>query len=149
MKILKRCHSNVGVICMVDIKIKLDNNVKHVMQAEKEKKSQILYALGLKWQQLCTDIITQKGIVDSGRLRGSLTFITNDKIGKPITKVSDNKSSDFLTGSSGNENTLIVGSDVEYARRQEFENKKGSYLRTSLLDYRDSYELLAEQIWKQ
>lgn len=134
---------------MVDIKIKLDNNVKHVMQAEKEKKSQILYALGLKWQQLCTDIITQKGIVDSGRLRGSLTFITNDKVGRPIAKVGDNKTSDFLTGSSGNENTLIVGSNVEYARKQEFENRKGSYLRTSLLDYRDSYELLAEQIWKQ
>ena len=133
---------------MIGVKIEYNNNIKEVLKAEEKKKEKILYAIGLKWQSICSKIITQRKIVDTGRLRGSLTFITAREVGSPINTVTENKSSDFLKGSSGDEDTLIVGSNVEYARKQEFENKKGAFLRPSVLDYKQDYKDIAEQIWK-
>lgn len=133
----------------IGVSVKMENNVKEVLKVEEEKKAKILYAIGLKWQSICSKIITQRKIVDTGRLRGSLTFITAREVGSPINTVTENKSSDFLKGSSGDEDTLIVGSNVEYARKQEFENKKGAFLRPSVLDYKQDYKDIAEQIWKE
>ena len=133
----------------IGVSVKMENNVKEVLKVEEEKKAKILYAIGLKWQSICSKIITQRKIVDTGRLRGSLTFITAREVGSPINTVTENKSSDFLKGSSGDEDTLIVGSNVEYARKQEFENKKGAFLRPSILQYKNDYKDIAEQIWKE
>lgn len=140
---------NSGGVYMIGVKIEYNNNIKEVLKAEEQKKEKILYAIGLKWQSICSKIITQRKIVDTGRLRASLTFITVNKVGSPINTVTENKTSDFLSGTSGDENTLIVGSNVEYARKQEFENKKGAFLRPSVLEYKNDYKEIAEQIWKE
>ena len=134
---------------MVKIEVKIEDNSKLVEEIAKQKKQQILYAIGLKWQKICTNIITVNGIVDTGRLRGSLSFITVNKKSSPISNTNNNKTKDFLDGSSGSDNDLIVGTNVEYAKKQELHNSKGAFLRPSLIDYKEVYEEIAEQIWKQ
>jgi len=127
--------------------ISIENNT-HVVKAEmKAKIKKMTYAMGLKWQSLATRVITTKRIVDSGRLRGSLTFITSEKVGKSINKVESNQSKDFLKGRA-EPGKLIVGTNVEYADKQEF-GPKGPYLKPSILDYKESYKNISEDIMKE
>ena len=126
----------------MSINVKFENNLPRFEESLKEKKKLITYAWGLKWMSLASQVITRNRIVDSGRLRASLSFITVDKSG-------DNgafKEEDKLSGSSGNDGDLIVGSNVKYATKQEFENPKGSFVRPAITDYKDSYEELAKSI---
>lgn len=121
------------------LKIDFKNNSSEVKNIWENTKKTALYSIGLKWQEVCTQIITNNGIVDTGRLRGSLTFITEDKQGGSISRVPQNTSDDFVTG-SGEKNAVIVGSNVKYATKQEMENKKGAFLRPSVTDYREDYK---------
>lgn len=121
------------------LKIDFKNNSSEVKNIWENTKKTALYSMGLKWQEVCTQIITNNGIVDTGRLRGSLTFITEDKQGGSISRVPQNTSDDFVTG-SGEKNAVIVGTNVKYATKQEMENKKGAFLRPSVTDYREDYK---------
>ena len=126
----------------MSINVRFENNLPRFKQELKEKKKLITYAWGLKWMALASQVITRNGIVDTGRLRASLSFITVDKSG-------DNgafEGNDKLSGSSGADGDLIVGSNVKYARKQELENKKGSFVRPAITDYKDSYEEIAKSI---
>lgn len=131
---------------MIGVKFE-DNSVKFKKDWENKRKK-ILWAWGLKWQELATKIITINRIVLTGRLRSSLTFITPDKTGSPKSRVPESKSSDFLSGSAP-EDSLIVGSNVEYSARQELNNPKGAFVRPAILTYRDSYQNIAKQIMKE
>lgn len=126
----------------MSINIKFESNLPKFETELKEKKKLITYAWGLKWMALASQVITRNRIVDTGRLRGSLSFITVDNSG-------DNgafEGGDKLSGSSGNDGDLIVGSNVKYAAKQEFENPKGAFVRPAITDYKDSYEELAKSI---
>ena len=129
--------------------VKFENNGIKFKNEWKERKRKITYAWGLKWQSLATKIITVNGIVDTGRLRGSLTFITKDKVGDSISKCSNNKPNDFLSGSSGADGDLIVGSNVEYAEKQELENPKGAFIKPSVMNYREDYKRIAKSIMNE
>jgi len=109
-----------------DYKIEIDNNIPEVEKEMKKKISEILTEIGLKWQELAVKEITVRKIVDTGSLRRSMNFEV------------DNASK-----------TVIVGSPLDYATKQEFENKKGPYLKPSIINYRDSYKNIAEEILKK
>lgn len=121
------------------LKIDFKSNSPEVLKMWDNAKKTALYSMGLKWQEVCTQIITNNGIVDTGRLRGSLTFITEDRQGGSISRVAENKSDDFIKG-SGEKDAVIVGSNVKYATKQEMGNKKGGFLRPSVTDYREDYK---------
>lgn len=103
--------------------ITLEINTKQLNAAMKGKIDAILKAIGLKWQSIVTKEITTRRIVDTGRLRASMDFnvISSKKV-------------------------VEVGSPVKYSIKQEFSNKKGPYLKPSLLNYKDTYKNLAKQI---
>lgn len=124
--------------------IKFENNMNKFNSEWKHKKKEILYGICLKWQEIATKIITSNGIVDTGRLRASLSFITVDKKGG-----NGFKAGDTLSGSSGNEGTAYVGSNVEYAKKQELYNKKGAFIRPAITNYRNEYEKVAKAIMKK
>lgn len=128
---------------------KFENNSDKVKREMEEREEAILYAIGLKWQSICSKIITKKKIIDTGRLRASLTFITPKRESDLLYKGrgADVRSSDRLTGKS-DKKTLVVGTNVEYARKQEFTNPKGSFLRQSIANYSNDYKKIAEEIWK-
>lgn len=132
----------------MSINVRFEDNSPKFERDWKEKKKKILYAIGLKWQSLCTQIITRNRIILTGRLRGSLTFITPNKIGKSISSVAENKQSDYLTGSAP-EDSLIVGSNLSYASKQELTNPKGAFVKPSILNYRDTYKNIAKQIMEE
>lgn len=131
-----------------NVEIKFEDNSNKFKADWKDKKQKILYTMGLKWQSICVGIITRNRIVDTGRLRGSLTFITKNKRGDSISRVPENQSDDFLKGSAG-ENELIVGSNVFYAAHNELNNRKGAFLKPSIMNYREDYENTAEAIMKE
>ena len=120
-----------------------DNGNKFNVELDR-KRMKITYALGLKWLEICTKIITNKNIVDTGRLRASLSFITPSQSG-------GNKgfeSGDNINGRSG-ERQVIVGSNLKYASKQELTNKKGSFLKPSITDHKEDYKKITEMILKE
>lgn len=94
------------------VTINFDSNISKVEKEFDDRKQDVLYAIGLKWQSIVNKIITREDIVDSGRLRSSMTFITPTRVGEPIT--SGSKAADRLTGKAP-DNSVIVGTNVEYA----------------------------------
>lgn len=106
--------------------VKFENNANVVLTQLKNRERLICYSIGLKWETIVKKIITVKDIVDTGALRNSMTF--------------------FIQGSG---KSITVGSRLNYARKQELYNKKGNFLKPSILEYRDVYKDIAEQILKK
>lgn len=129
------------------LKINIEDNSDKFLGEEEKKKEKILYLIGLEWQKIVTKIITEKKIVDTGRLRASMSFITNKRQQKGVP-VKETQSKDFLSGRA-NKDELIVGSNVEYAEKQELTNRKGDFLRPSLLEHKDTYQNIAEMVFKE
>lgn len=129
------------------IRVNMENNTRIVKRELTQKKERILYAWGLFWQSTSTKIITLNGIVDTGRLRASLSFITPTRSGD-VGKVGNSKANDILNGSAP-EGSLLVGSNVEYAAKQELGNKKGAFIRPAIMNYQEEYTNIAKNILKE
>lgn len=108
----------------------------------------ILYGFGLKWQEISSKLITKKGIVDTGRLRASLTFSCEHKDGPPINESKESYPWDFIDYNE-DKNSVIVGSNVEYAAKQELGNKKGAFVAPAILDFEKDYREVAKTIMKK
>lgn len=132
----------------MSIHVKMENNTGKYKNDWKGKKKKILYAWGLKWQEIATKLITANGIVDTGRLRASLTFITPTQVGSPKSSSSSSKARDALTGTAPKDST-IVGSNVVYAKKQELTNKKGAFIGPAILNYKKDYENVTKKIMQE
>ncbi len=108
------------------ITIEIEDNYKEVMSEFNSKIDMISTAIGEKWRSIVTKEITVRKIVDTGRLRASMNYIT-DKANREV----------------------VVGSPVEYALKNEMDNPKGPYLKPSLLEYQDSYKNIVEAIMEE
>ena len=134
----------------ININVDSENNINKILKEWESKKKQILYAMGLKWQELATKIITSRVYTGdkpwklTGRLRASLSFITPDQEG-PRRSVAASSADNYVNGKS-KKNTLTVGTNVIYARKI---NDKQKYIEDSILPYKDSYKNIAESIMKQ
>lgn len=127
-----------------NVEIKFEDNSNKFKTELNRKRMKLTYAIGLKWLEICTKIITVNGIVDTGRLRASLSFITpSESSGNGAMEVGDD-----ITGRS-EEGSIIVGSNVKYAAKQELTNKKGSFIKPSILDYKEDYKEIAKNILKE
>lgn len=126
---------------------KIKDNSRKLLGETEVKKEKILYMIGLKWQSIVTRIITQKRIVDTGRLRASMSFITSKRQGKG-GGANNTKSTDFISGRA-RKDELVVGTNVEYARKNEMENRKGDFLRPSIMEYKDTYKQIAESVFRE
>lgn len=129
------------------LKINVYDNSGKFLEEEERKKEKLLYLIGLEWQKIVTEILTDKNIVDTGRLRASMSFITNKSSHEGVP-VKETKKNDFLRGRA-NKDELIVGSNVEYAEKQELTNRKGDFLRPSLLEHQKTYQNIAEMVFKE
>lgn len=126
------------------------NNIRQVLKEWEVKKQKILYAMGLKWQELATKVISSKVYVGekpwklTGRLRASLSFITPTQSG-PRSRVSASNDDNYVGGKS-EKDTLTIGTNVIYARKV---NDKHKYMQESVLPYAKSYKNVAETIFKE
>ena len=107
--------------------IKVEDNSKLVLEAEKKAIENALYAMGIKAVEGSVDAITGKysikPAVKTGRLRASISFITpaGDMSAVPdgMTRcendpVENSEGDDKLSGTA-EKNSVVVGSNVEYA----------------------------------
>lgn len=98
--------------------IRVENNSQLVLEDLGEAMERALYAIGVKAVEGSVDAISGKyGIpaaVDTGRLRASISFITPTQKGGGEVGTPNGKPQDKLSGSA-EKNTVVVGSNVEYA----------------------------------
>lgn len=101
--------------------IRVESNSKIVLDALEESKERALYAIGIKAVEGSVDAISGKydidPAVDTGRLRASISFITpTEQGGSGMMKPKNAEAGDELSGKA-EKNTVVVGSNVEYAER--------------------------------
>lgn len=107
--------------------VKLQDNSKLFKEASDEAIDRALYAIGVKGVEGATDAISGAygvaAAIDTGRLKASISFITQmgdmnvvpEGMGRCENKeVANSKSGDKLSGTA-DKNSVIVGSNVEYA----------------------------------
>ena len=96
-----------------------DNSIK-VLKEFDERILTALYLMGLKSVEhivkyMSTPDASGHDIVDTGRLRASISFITPDRESGWIeTRTSTNEESNLISGRA-DKNTVVIGSNVEYA----------------------------------
>jgi plastocyanin len=131
----------------ITIDIKVENNkIAEVIEEMKEKAMRGLLACGQEAEGYAKGDCP----VDTGRLRNSITFATkefhsagNDKSGAKA------EPDDTEMRSTPDELTLYVGTNVEYAEKQEYgdyKHKVGKkhFLRDSMSNHSDHYKSILE-----
>lgn len=106
--------------------IKIEDNSGRVKSEANKKVKMILTAIGEKAKAIWTQIITQKGIVDTGRFRGSVD-------------------------SEVKKESVTIGSRLTYSVFLELGTSRmraRPSLKPAILDHKETYKKLAEQIWK-
>lgn len=135
--------------------IRVENNSQLVLEDLGEAMERALYAIGVKAVEGSVDAISGrydiKPAVDTGRLRASISFITpTDKGGSGQPKPANAQAGDELTGTS-EKNTVVVGSNVEYAEKVHNGDSKMAarpFLREGIDKTKDQMQEQAEKIFK-
>ena len=135
--------------------IRVENNLQIALGELAKATERVLYAIGVKAVEGSVDAISGrydiKPAVDTGRLRASISFITpTDKGGSGQPKPANAQSGDELTGTA-EQNTVVVGSNVEYAEYVHNGTSKMAgrpFLREGIEKTRDKMQEQAEKIFK-
>lgn len=97
---------------MADIEITIKDNSGKVLQELESKMPEILNALGNEMYKSVYNFMTEDKVVDTGRLRGSISYST--PYGDYNNPTIANKANDFIRGAK-EKDTVVIGSNVEYA----------------------------------
>ena len=135
--------------------IRVQNNSQLVLEEAEKATERVLYAIGVKAVEGSVDAISGrydiKPAVDTGRLRASISFITpTDKGGSGQPKPANAKAGDELTGTA-EQNTVVVGSNVEYAEKIHNGDSKMAgrpFLREGIDKTKGKMQEQAEKIFK-
>ena len=129
--------------------IKLEINTDKVLNALDEQTEVVLTAWGMQAE----DYAVKLSQVDTGRQKNSITFALHGQAANKRTYKADkpNKQGEIVTGSySGvapdEANTVYIGTNVPYAEINEF---RGAFLRPAIIDHRDDYQRIVENILKK
>ena len=115
----------------------------------------MLYAIGVKAVEGGVDAISGRydidPAVDTGRLRASISFITpTEKGGSGQPKPANAQAGDELTGTA-EQNTVVVGSNVEYAEKVHNGDSKmpgRPFITEGISKTKDKMQEQAEKIFK-
>ena len=135
--------------------IRVENNSQLVLEDLGEAMERALYAIGVKAVEGSVDAISGrydiKPAVDTGRLRASISFITpTQKGGSGQPKPANAQAGDDLTGTA-EENSVIVGSNVEYAEKVHNGGSKMAgrpFITEGINKTKDQMQEQAEKIFK-
>ncbi len=136
---------------MVDVK--LENNTAKVLGEFGSAMGRALYAIGVSAQgdvvkYMSKPDFTGRDIVDTGRLRGSISFVTPDAESGVYDNNAD--SSDALSG-KGLENTVIIGTNVEYGDKVNNGTSKQrarKFMENGIEPNWDKYQRMAKDIFE-
>lgn len=135
--------------------IRVGNNSQVVLEELEKVTERVLYAIGVKAVEGSVDAISGKydidPAVDTGRLRASISFITpTEKGDSGQPKPANAQAGDELTGTA-EKNTVVVGSNVEYAEYVHNGTSKMAgrpFLREGIDRTKADMERQAEKIFK-
>ena len=146
------------------------NNVKFEIKVEKDLREQLLKAteeqIALALEACGSEVERNASDycpVDTGFLRNSITYALDGEAPKKTTYKADDadKSGKIKTGSysgvapkeSNGKRSVIIGSNLPYARRIEFDSwsqkAKDGFLRIAITRHLDEYKNLISNILKQ
>ena len=96
----------------MEITINIEDNSDKILQELENKMPEILNAMGNELYKGIYNFMTEDKVVDTGRLRGSISYSTpfNDYSNPTIA----NTGNDFINGNK-EPDSVVYGSNVEYA----------------------------------
>lgn len=136
--------------------IRVENNSQIVLEDLGEAMKRALYAIGVKAVEGSVDAISGRydinPAVDTGRLRASISFVTasGEKGDSGAMSPPNAKSGDKLSGKA-DKNSVIVGSNVEYAEPVHNGTSKMAarpFLREGIDRTKDKMQEQVEKIFK-
>lgn len=96
----------------MSVEFTIEDNTPQLLAELERKKPELLNAWGNELYKAIYDAMTVDKVVDTGRLRGSISYSTPYDNYKNPTPA--NQSDDFIQGVR-EDNTVVYGSNVEYA----------------------------------
>ena len=120
-----------------------------VISASDEAVEKALTMIGLQMEGYAKESLTSQGAVDTGRLRGSITFATETE---HSSGQSPAEAGDYNTLGKPEKCTVTVGTNVEYAPYIEFGTSKMAdrpYLRPTVTDHLNEYKEILESCLKE
>lgn len=122
----------------------ITDNSDEVISAKDAAIERAMEMIGLQMEKHAKEIVTQKNIFDTGRLRNSITHAS--KTFKGVASYSDNQGNTYSDGAARSEikaGEAVVGTNVEYAKNHEFGTSKITarpFMRPALHDNMKEYE---------
>lgn len=132
----------------MEIKITIEDNSKQVLDELEKKMPEVLQGMGAELHKSIYNFMTEDRVVDTGRLRGSISYCT--PYGDYNQPIAVNKEDDFITGVR-EKDTIVYGSNVEYASFVETGTTKQRarhYLQTGTYRAVPVMKRVVEQILK-
>lgn len=135
------------------VEVKLENNTAKVLSEFGDSMERALYAIGISAQgdvvKYMSNIdFTGRDIVNTGRLRGSISFVTPEaESGVYDTNAT---AADAIHG-QGLENTVIIGTNVEYGDKVNNGTrgqKARHFMENGIEPNWDKYQKMADDIFK-
>ena len=135
------------------MKVDYKDYSKEVLAALEKGKHNALTAIGATAETHTKDNITADDLIDTGRLRNSITFATGDYLG--IGTYTDNKKKKYSDAKARNtpkDDEVAIGTNVEYAAYTELGTEKITahyYLKRAVTEHQDEYKELAVEAIKK
>ena len=134
------------------MKVDYKDNSKQILSALEKGKRNALTAIGATAETHTKENITADDLIDTGRLRNSITYATGDYSG--IGTYTDNnkkKYSDAKARNTPKEDEVAIGTNVEYAAYTELGTQHIAahhYLKRAVTEHKDEYKKLAVEAIK-
>ena len=134
------------------MKVDYKDNSKQILSALEKGKRNALTAIGATAETHTKENITADKLVDTGRLRNSITYATGDYSG--IGTYTDNNKKSYSDAKARNtpkDDEVAIGTNVEYAAYTELGTEKIAahhYLKRAVTEHKDEYKKLAVEAIK-
>ena len=131
------------------MKVDYKDNSKQVLSAMEKGKRNALTAIGATAETHTKDNITADKLIDTGRLRNSITYATGDYSG--IGTYTDNNKKSYSDAKARNtpkDDEVGIGTNVEYAAYTELGTQHITahhYLKRAVTEHQDEYKNLTAQ----
>lgn len=126
-----------------------NNHIFEYTEEEKERVKKALNIIGLKMENYAKISLTDSGAVDTGRLRNSITYATAEKHSEGSEPA---KPEDYALRGSAKENSVSIGTNVEYAIFVEegtSKMRKRPYIRPAIENHMDEWKSIIKNELKR
>ena len=134
------------------MKVDYKDNSQQILTAMEKGKRNALTAIGATAETHAKDNITADDLIDTGRLRNSITYATGDYSG--IGTYTDNNKKSYSDATARNtpkDDEVGIGTNVEYAAYTELGTQHIAahhYLKRAVTEHQDEYKKLTVQAIK-